>query len=148
MITEQQEIIESAPSETDDDFWLDQGKKMVEGSLASVREAAKSLLTGLGVLQGIYLGILGFAEFIPKTMPILQKSLFIIPLLCWLMALYQSLQVMMTLVFNVHLHSPDDIRMMSDTMLKEKQGKLKWAFWFLTLGLVMAFVLMVHRLSL
>jgi hypothetical protein len=148
METGHEVIYDSPPSEPDDDFWLDQGKKMVEGSLPALREAAKSFLTGLGVLQGIYLGILGFSEFIPKTMPLLQKSLFLIPLLCWLEALRHSLQVMMTQRLNIYFHSPDDIRKKSDSVLVEKQGKLQWAFWFLTLGLVAAFVLLVYRLSL
>jgi hypothetical protein len=66
-------VYESAPSEPDDDFWLEQGRKMVADSLPTVRTAAASLTTAIGVLQGIYLGVLGFAKFVPETLPLYQK---------------------------------------------------------------------------
>lgn len=105
-------------------------------------------MTGLGLLQGIYLGILGFAEFIPKTLPLRQKSLFILPLLLWLAALYYSLQVLMTRHLHIYRHSPDDIRQKSTEVLLEKQQNLRRAFWCLTTGLVLAFLLVIFRLSL
>src|SRR6185295_1137852 len=83
-------VYTSAPSEADDDFWLAQGKLMLSESLATVRSAANALMTALGVLQGIYLGILGFAEFIPKTLSLWQKCLFLVPLIIWLAALYHT----------------------------------------------------------
>ncbi len=67
-------IFDSAPSNPDDDFWLEQGKKMVQDSITAVREAAKALITGLGLMQSVYLGILGFAGFIPKSLPLTQKA--------------------------------------------------------------------------
>ena len=42
-------IFDSAPSNPDDDFWLEHGKKMVGDAITAVREAAKALLTGLGL---------------------------------------------------------------------------------------------------
>ncbi len=140
-------IYDSPPSEPDDEFWLEQGKKMIEESFGSVRDAAKSLITGLGLLKAIYLGILGFADFIPEAMPLAQKSLFIIPLLFWLSALYYCLRVMMTRELNINLHSPDDIRNKSEIALKEKQKSLQLAFWMLTIGLIAALILLVIRLT-
>jgi hypothetical protein len=140
-------IFESAPSAPDDDFWLEQGKKMVEDSLTAVRAAAKHLLTGLEIIMGIYLGILGFADFIPKELPLPQKALFVTPLLLWLISLYSALQVMMTRQLNILLHSPDDIREKSEKILLEKQTNLKWAFTTLAVGLVTAFVLLIFRLK-
>lgn len=53
-LSNQAEVIyQSAPSEPDDDFWLEQSNKLIVESLPVVREAAKSLMTGLGALQGI-----------------------------------------------------------------------------------------------
>lgn len=66
-------IFDSAPPSPDDNFWLEQGKKMVEDTIPAVREAAKALLTGLGLIQSLYLGLLGFADFIPKTFPLMLK---------------------------------------------------------------------------
>lgn len=140
-------IYDSAESGPDDDFWLEQGKKLVEDSITAIREAAKALMTGLGLIQGIYLGILGFADFIPKSMPLLQKSVFILPLLFWLISLYDSLQVMMTQQFNIILYSPDDIREKSQQVLLYKQKKLKGAFLTLAIGLVLAFGLLIFRLK-
>ena len=59
-------------------------------------------------------GEIGFADFIPKELPLPQKALFITPLLLWLISLYCALQVMMTRQLNILLHSPDDIREKSD----------------------------------
>lgn len=84
-------------------------REMVEGSIEAVREAAKQLMTGLGFLQTIYLGILGFANFIPKEMPLLPKALFLAPLLLWLVALYCSMKVLMTKPYALNLHAPEEI---------------------------------------
>lgn len=146
MADEKEIIYDSAPAEPDDDFWLEQGQKMISGSITAVREAAKALMTGLGLLKGIYLGVLGFADYIPKTMPLLHRSLFLLPLLLWVTALYLCLQVMMTTRLDINLHSPDDIRKKSESVLNEKQGRLRWAFWTLVIGLVAALMLLVFRL--
>ncbi len=146
MADEKEIIYDSAPTEPDDDFWLQEGQKMVGESVTAVREAAKTFMTGLGLLQGIYLGVLGFADYIPKTMPLLHRGLFLLPLLLWVSALYLCLQVMMTTRLDINLHSPDDIRKKSESVLNEKQGRLRWAFWTLVIGLVVALMLLVFRL--
>jgi hypothetical protein len=138
-------IYDSAPPEADDEFWLEQGKKMIEGSIEAAREAAKALMTGLGLLEAIYLGILGFAKFIPESMPLPQKSLFIIPLLLWLISTYSCLEVMMTKKLEINLHSPDNIRKTSEALLKERQKNLQSAFWTLALGLIVTILLFTFR---
>ncbi len=141
MANENEKIYDSGPSEPDDDFWLEQGRKMLEGSLSSVREAAKSLMTGLGVLKAIYLGILGFADLFPKTASLELKSLFTLPLIFWLGALYCCLCVMITKESQINLYSPDNIRQNAECTLKSKQNSLKLAFWLLTIGLIFAIAL-------
>jgi hypothetical protein len=146
--SEPEEIIyDSEPSKPNDDFWLEQGRRLLTESFAAVSAAANSLMTALGVLQGIYLGILGFAKFIPEEWSVTRKAVFILPLLLWLVALYLSLQVAMTRKVEVYFHSPDDIRQKSNQLLKEKQRRLEWAFWLLTLGLLTAFGLLLWRLN-
>lgn len=102
MTDEKERIYDSAPSEPDDEFWLEQGKKMASESITAVREAAKVLMTGLGLFKGIFLVILGFADYIPKTMPIMYKSLFLVPLLFLLISLYHCLKVMMTQQLDIY----------------------------------------------
>ena len=145
MPNENEKIYDSPPSEPDDDFWLEQGKKMIEGSFGAVQEATKSLMTGLGLLQSIYLGILGFADYIPKTLSLPVKTIFLLPLLFWLLALYSCLQVMMTKRLDITLFSPDDIRSNYNRVLRDKQKNLKSGFWELTIGLVVAFLLLFFR---
>jgi hypothetical protein len=140
-------VYDSALSEPDDDFWLEQGRKMVADSLPTVRTAAASLTTAIGVLQGIYLGVLGFAKFVPETLPLYQKALFIIPLIFWLVALYNCIDVALTKRIDVYMHSPEDIREKSLALAAEKQRSLQWAFWLLTLGLLAAFGLLMYRLN-
>ena len=140
-------IIDSPPSEPDDDFWIEQGRGLVKGSLSALLDASKSLMTGLGMLQGIYLGILGFAEYVPKTMPNIFKFLFALPFLFWLFALYKCLQILMTKKFKLHLNSPDEIRETYENILKDKQEKLTQAFWTLASGLIMAVLLFGFRLK-
>jgi hypothetical protein len=140
-------IYTSAASEMDDDLWLEQGKHMLSESLATVRSAANALMTALGVLQGIYLGILGFSSFIPKTLPLAQKFLFIVPLLLWLFALYNCVEVAMTEQLMVNLQSPSDIRDQSTRLLIEKQRFLERAFWVFAVGILAAFALFIYRLE-
>jgi hypothetical protein len=142
-----EKVYDSAPSEPDDEFWLEQGRKMVADSLPTVRTAAASLTTAIGVLQGIYLGVLGFAKFVPEALPLYQKALFIIPLIFWLVALYNCIDVALTRRIDVYMHSPEDIREKSLALAAEKQRSLQWAFWLLTLGLLAAFALLMYRLN-
>jgi len=147
MANEEEKVYESAGAELDDDFWLEHGKKMLEGSAGTTREAAKSLMTGLGLLKAFYLGILGFSDYIPKEMEIAQKSLFLAPLVLWLIALYFSIEAIIPEKLAMNLRSPDDIREKSQSQLRAKQRSLQKAFWLLAAGLVTVLVLMVYRLK-
>ena len=147
MANEPEIIYESGGAELDDDFWLEHGKKMLEGSLGTTREAAKSLMTGLGLLKAFYLGILGFSDYIPKEMEIEYKSLFLAPLVFWLIALYFSIEAIIPEKLAMNLRSPDDIREKSQSQLRAKQRSLQLAFWLLAAGLVTVLVLMIYRLK-
>ena len=145
--TNQAEIIyQSAPSEPDDDFWLEQANKMLVESVAAVRTAASVLMTGLGALQGIYFGMLGFAKFIPDSAELWMKSLFIVPLLCWMTGLYQCLKVAKTEELSIFRHSPASIRERIGELAEKKQQKLNLAYWWMLGGLTAAFLLLTFRI--
>ncbi|MDT5122875.1 MAG: hypothetical protein QOC96_2357 [Acidobacteriota bacterium] len=139
-------IYDSPPSETDDDLWLAQGVKMLEESVPGVRNAASELIKALGLLQTVYLGILGFAKFIPENMEVYNKALFIVPIIPWVVATYYCLRVMKTDIVRINLRSPTDIREKATTLLEDKQSNLENAFILLIAGIVMAFVMVVFRL--
>jgi hypothetical protein len=139
-------IYDSPPSETDDDLWLAQGAKMLEESVPGVRNAASELIKALGLLQTVYLGILGFAKFIPENMEVYNKALFIVPIVPWVVATYYCLRVMKTDIVRINLRSPTDIREKATTLLEDKQSNLENAFILLIAGIVMAFVMVVFRL--
>jgi hypothetical protein len=142
-----EKIYLSAPSEADDDIWLEEGKRMVTESLATVRNAAGALIMALGMLQGVYLVVLGFSEKQLACFSLLQKSLFVSPLLLWLASLYLCLAVVMTKKMAVFANSPSDIRAKSTEMLLKKQLQLQWAFWSLALGLLVTFALLFWRMQ-
>lgn len=144
-IQQPEKIYDSPPSEPDDELWLAHGAKMLEDSVPSVRGAASGLITALGLLQTAYLGILGFAKFIPDDMAVYKKTLFIIPLVPWVFATYFCLRVMKTEIFNVNLRSPTDIRDKAAKLLEEKQRHLEIAFALLVAGIVLAFAMVVFR---
>ena len=139
-------IYDSPPSESDDDLWLAQGAKMLEESVPGVRNAASELIKALGLLQTVYLGILGFAKFIPENMEVYNKALFIVPIVPWVVATYYCLRVMKTDIVRINLRSPTDIREKATTLLEDKQSNLENAFILLIAGIVMAFVMVVFRL--
>ncbi len=148
MKDENDQIYQSPPSKPDDEFWLEHGRKLIEGSFQAVHDAAKALMTGLGLLKGIYLGILGFSDFIPETTLFSQRILFLSPLILWLLALHFCLSVMRTQQLSIHMFSPDDIRAKSQELLKDKQFYLNCGFWTLAIGLVFVMLLFIYRLSL
>jgi len=139
-------IYDSPPSESDDDLWLAQGAKMLEESVPGVRNAASELIKALGLLQTVYLGILGFAKFIPENMEVYNKALFIVPIIPWVVATYYCLRVMKTDIVRINLRSPTDIREKATILLEDKQSNLENAFILLIAGIVMAFVMVVFRL--
>src|SRR5262249_4512552 len=109
--------------------------------------AATSLMTGLGALQGIYLGILGFAKFIPETIDVQLKLLLVAPLVLWMLSMYHCLKTLMTDLSEVNLNSPSDLREDYSRMIAEKQHLLAVAFWLLLGGLIVAIGLVVFRLK-
>lgn len=144
---EQVEKIHDSPaSEPDDDLWLAHGAKMLEDSVPGVRGAASELIKVLGMLQTVYLGILGFAKFIPENMEVYNKALFVVPLLPWVFATYYCLRVMKTEIIRINLRSPSDIRVRASELLEEKQRHLEAGFALLIAGIVLAFVMVVFRL--
>ena len=136
---------DSAPTPPDADLWLEYGRKMVQDGPAAIRSAATALMTGLGALQGIYLGILGFAKFIPEDASLVLKGVYTAPLLLWMVALYFCLQVMMTKAADVHLNAPDELRQHYADWLQAKQAQLQLAFWWLFCGMLGAIGLVVLR---
>ncbi|MBA3322348.1 MAG: hypothetical protein H0T45_13015 [Pyrinomonadaceae bacterium] len=138
-------IYDSPPSEPDDDLWLAHGAKMLEDSVPDVQNAASELLKALGLLQTVYLGILGFAEFIPEDMEIRNKALFVIPIVPWIIATYYGLRVMKTEIVKLNLRSPSDIRERATELLEAKQRHLEVAFALLIAGIIFAFVMVVFR---
>ncbi|MGH9752613.1 MAG: hypothetical protein ACREA2_07500 [Blastocatellia bacterium] len=138
---------DSPPTPPDADLWLEYGRKLVNDAPASLRGAATALMTGLGALQGIYLGILGFAKFIPETIDVRLKLLLVAPLVLWMLALYHCLKALITGVSDVNLNSPSDLREDYARMIAEKQHLLTVAFWLLLGGLIVAIALVVFRLK-
>ena len=138
-------VYDSPPSETDDDLWLAHGAKILEDSVPSLRNAASELLKALGMLMTVYLGILGFAKFIPENMEVYNKALFLVPIIPWVSAAYFCLRVMKTEIFAVNLRSPSDIREKSSALLEDKQRYLEISFSLLVAGIVLAFVMIIFR---
>lgn len=142
-----EDIPDSPRADPEHLFWLEQGRKMLTDSmsLTAVRDAAKSLMTGLGAMQTIYIGVLGFADFIPKTMDAPLKWTFALPPIPWLIALYLCLKVLKTEGMEVRLKSPNEIRDRLQQLVRDKQHDLDVAFWLLLAGLVTAVGLLIWR---
>lgn len=139
-------IYDSPPSETDDNLWLAHGAKILEDSVPGVRNAASELLKALGMLQTVYLGILGFAKFVPENIEVYNKALFVIPIIPWIFATYYSLRVMKTEIVKINLRSPSDIREKATGLIEEKQRYLEIAFALLVAGILFAFLMVIFRL--
>jgi hypothetical protein len=141
------EIFDSPRDNPEHLFWLEQGRKMLTDSvsLTGVRSAATSIMTGLSAMQTIYIGVLGFADFIPKEMALQLKWFFALPPILWLIALYLCLKVLKTEGMELRLKAPNEIRDRLTAMVREKQHDLDIAFWLLLAGLVSAVLLLVWR---
>ena len=94
----------------------------------------------------VYLGILGFAKFIPENMEVYNKAFFVVPIIPWVFGVYFCLRVMKTEIVNINLRSPSEIRDRAAELLEEKQRYLEIAFALLIAGIVFAFVMVVFRL--
>ena len=138
-----EKIYDSAPERPDDEFWLAHGRKMVEESLPSIRTAASQMITGVWALEGIYLGIIGFAHLIPDTASIGLKILFLVPLLLWMVSLLACVRVLQTHEIRFNWHSPDDIQKTALELLSSKQKELNWAVGTFTAGILLAFLLIL-----
>jgi hypothetical protein len=147
MKAEVEEIYDSPASNPDDDLWLAHGAKMLEDSMPAVRTAASELIKALGLLMTAYLAILGFAKFIPESMEVYKKAMFVIPVVPWVVGIYYGLRVLKTELLAINLRSPSDIKEKAALLLDTKQRSLDLAFGFLIAGIVLAFGLVVFRLN-
>jgi uncharacterized membrane protein len=147
MKAELEEIFDSPASSPDDDLWLAHGAKMLEDSIPSLRTGASELIKALGLLMTAYMAILGFAKFIPETMAVYNKALFVIPIVPWVCGIYYGLRVLKTELLNINLRSPSDIKEKAASLLETKQHYLDIAFVLLIAGIVLAFGLVVFRLN-
>lgn len=141
-------IYDSPPPDPDDEMWLEYGRKLVHESLPAARAAANSLLSALGVLVAVYLGVIGFAKFIPENLAWTTKILFFVPLVAWVIALFLCLKVAMTELTRINIHSPDQLRDEAAHSLEKKQRQLETAFALLVAGLLVAFALILFRFQL
>jgi hypothetical protein len=141
------EIFDSPRDNPEHLFWLEQGRKTLTESvsLTTVRAAATSLMTGLGAMQAIYIGVLGFADFVPKEMNLQTKWFFAAPPILWMMALYLCLKLLKTEGMEIRLKAPNEIRDRLQELVREKQHDLDIAFWLLLAGLLSAVLLLVWR---
>lgn len=140
-------IYESPPSEIDDEQWLAHGAKLVDDSIPAVRGAASELIKAQGLLTTVYLGILGFAKFIPESLEIYKKALFVVPIIPWVIGIYFCLRVMKTEIVHINLRSPTDIKEKTTILLAGKQQSVDLAFGLLIAGLILAFIMVVFRLQ-
>jgi hypothetical protein len=140
-------IFDSSRDDPEHLFWLEQGRKMLTDSvsLSTVRSSATSMMTGLGAMQAIYIGVLGFADFIPKEMQLHTKWFFAAPPILWMMALYLCLKVLKTEGMEVRLKAPNEIRDRLQELVRDKQHDLDIAFWLFLAGLLSAVLLLVWR---
>ena len=147
MTTEIEQIFDSPASSPDDDLWLAHGAKMLEDSIPSIRTGASELIKALGLLMTAYLAILGFAKFIPESMAVYNKALFVIPIVPWIGGIYYGLRVLKPEFLSINLRSPSDIKEKAASLLETKQHHLDIAFVLLIAGIVLAFGLVVFRLN-
>jgi len=119
---------------------------MVEDSIPSLRNAASELLKAFAMLMTVYLGILGFAHFIPENLEAYNKALFIVPIVLWVIAVFYCLRVMKTEIVRINLRSPSEIRDRAAKLLRQKQRYLEVAFGLLITGIVFAVLMIVFRL--
>lgn len=138
-------IYDSPHSEPDDDFWLAHGVKILEDSMPSLRNSASELIKSIGMLITVYLAILGFAKS-PESMNVYNKTLFSLPIIPWVIGTYCCLRVVKPKVTEINLHSPTDIKETAIELLKTKQRYLECAFALLSLGIVLAFIMVAFRI--
>ena len=138
-------IYDSPSSDPMDAFWLEQGKKLIEDSVGAITDGTKSMLTVVGLLKGIYIGIIGFADYIPKALPLIYKSLYLLPLLFWLVALHFYVNVLSTRKVNFNIYNPGEIKNEYFEILSRKQRNFKVGLWLQSIGIVVLISLMVVR---
>ena len=131
------------PSRPNTRFWTGQADKIVEDSLPMMREAAKALIMGLGVLQGVYLAILGFGGIAERFAP-LDRVLLVVPTLFWLLGLVCCLCLLSASPRQLALPSSENIQKAHAEILKEKQMYLWVGFLALAVGLLVALFIIAY----
>jgi hypothetical protein len=127
------------PPTPDDEFWMTKMREVAGGSIASIEESAKQLITMITVMQGIYAAVLAFSGI--KEMPkgsIIVLLLYGLPLFVWLGSLFFALRVFWTREYKYFANSPDSAK---DTFLKiatDKHKDVRLAYILFTISFIVA----------
>jgi hypothetical protein len=125
-----------------DRFWLETARNAAKESVSALEEAAKQLIAITSLAQGVYFAAISFGD-IKKALP--QFALawqwaivgaLVLPLVCWLVALFFATRVFVPRAYATNLDSPDLARETYEQVVAFKHAQLRRAHVALVLGFV------------
>jgi len=125
-----------------DRFWLETARNAVKESVSALEEAARQLIAITSLAQGIYFAAISFgdikkalSQFAPAWQWAITGAL-VLPLMCWLIALFFAIRVFVPRVYATNLDSPDLARETYKQVVAYKHVQLRRAHVALVLGFV------------
>jgi len=112
-------------------FWLEMGKEAVKEARNKQEEAARQIITITSVLQAIYFAAISFSDL--KKVLVAQEvlggqlivviTLFVSPIIIWLLSLGFAVRVIVPVTYYAYLESPDQLK---DRYIKAVSFKSKY----------------------
>ncbi len=138
--------IQPEPLTALDRFWLDTARNAAKESVGALEEAAKQLIAITSLSQGIYFAAISFGDVkkaLPQFAPAWQWTItgaLVLPLVCWLVALFFAIRVFTPQVYATNLDSPDLARETYEQVVAYKHAQLRRAHIALVIGFVLLIV--------
>ncbi|MCX7840731.1 MAG: hypothetical protein N2559_14955 [Anaerolineae bacterium] len=134
--------IQPQPLTALDRFWLETARGAAKESVGALEDAAKQLIAITSLSQGIYFAAISFGD-IKKVLPQFAlawqwtiTAALVLPLVCWLVALFFAIRVFVPRVYATNLDSPDLARETYERVAAYKHTQLRRAHLALVLGFV------------
>jgi hypothetical protein len=134
--------IQPEPLTALDRFWLETARHAAKESVRALEDAAKQLIGITSLSQGIYFAAISFGDIkkaLPQFAPAWQWTItgaLVLPLVCWLVALFFAIRVFVPQIYTTNLDSPEETRDTYAHIAAYKHAQLRRAHLALVLGFV------------
>ncbi|HYN90119.1 MAG TPA: hypothetical protein VER55_16410 [Ardenticatenaceae bacterium] len=117
-------------------FWRETGQALVRGSVETLDETARQIITVAGILEGLYFHAIAFGDLHATPPALLVLVAYLAPIVLLLLSLIAALLVFIPDHYRLNIHSSEAGRQVHAHVVASKLRYLRGAAFFLIVGVL------------